>query len=94
VAEEFLKYLKETLAEFYGEDPQKSPDYGRIVTTHHFDRLVGLLDSGTVFHGGQHDRNARLTNETRIRGCVSRSEPLMINEKKPEEAVAEFLGPG
>ena len=93
VAEEFLKYLKETLAEFYGEDPPKSPDYGRIVTTHHFDRL-GLLDSGTVFHGGQHDRNARLTNEARIRGCVSRSEPLMINEKKPEEAVAEFLGPG
>ena len=40
VAEEFLKYLKETLDEFYGEDPQKSPDYGRIVTTHHFDRGI------------------------------------------------------
>src|SRR4029077_12072811 len=40
VAAEFLKYLKETLLEFYGEDPQKSPDYGRIVSNGHFDRLM------------------------------------------------------
>src|SRR6267378_4595314 len=40
VAAEFLKYLKQTLVEFYGENPQNSPDLGRIVSTHHFDRLV------------------------------------------------------
>ena len=32
VAAQFLKYLKETLIEFYGTDPQKSSDFGRIVT--------------------------------------------------------------
>jgi aldehyde dehydrogenase (NAD+) len=79
VAEEFLKYLKETLAEFYGEDPQKSPDYGRIVTTHHFDRLVGLLDSGTVFHGGQHDRNDRFIAPT-VLVNVSTNSPAMREE--------------
>src|SRR5207248_11368396 len=57
VAAEFLKHLKETLIEFYGEDPQKSPDLGRIVSTHHFDRRIKLPDSGTIFHGAQHDRN-------------------------------------
>jgi aldehyde dehydrogenase (NAD+) len=31
VRDDFLKCLKETLLEFYGDDPQKSPDYGRIV---------------------------------------------------------------
>jgi aldehyde dehydrogenase (NAD+) len=64
VAAEFLKYLKETVLEFYGEDPQKSPDYGRIVSTGHFDRLMRLLESGTIFHGGQHDRSDRFIAPT------------------------------
>src|SRR5207245_8489224 len=64
VAADFLKHLKETLIEFYGEDPQKSPDLGRIVSTHHFDRLVKLLGSGTIFHGGQLDRNDRFIAPT------------------------------
>ena len=59
VAKAFLGHLKETLLQFYGEDPQKSPDYGRIVSTNHFDRLTKLLSSGTIFHGGQHDRTDR-----------------------------------
>jgi aldehyde dehydrogenase (NAD+) len=56
VAKPFLQYLKEAIVHFYGDDPQKSPDYGRIVSTHHFDRLTGLLASATIYHGGQHDR--------------------------------------
>src|SRR3954468_19650910 len=64
VVAEFLKHLKETLIEFYGDNPQNSPDLGRIVSTHHFDRLVKLLDSGTIFHGGQQDRNDRFIAPT------------------------------
>jgi aldehyde dehydrogenase (NAD+) len=56
VAKHFLEQLKESILHFYGDDPQKSPDYGRIVTTRHFDRLTALLASGTVYHGGRHDR--------------------------------------
>src|SRR3984893_9971988 len=51
VAKPFLEHLKESILHFYGDDPQKSPDYGRIVSTHHFDRLAGLLRSGTIYHG-------------------------------------------
>src|SRR5260221_12733789 len=43
VAAEFVRYLKEALVEFYGEDPQKSPDYGRIVSDRHFARLVLVI---------------------------------------------------
>jgi len=64
VAEQFLAHLKEALVEFYGEDPQASPDYGRIVNTHHFDRLVRLMESGTIFHGGRHDRDDRFIAPT------------------------------
>src|SRR6266581_2121794 len=79
VAGEFLKHLKEALIEFYGDDPQKSPDYGRIVSTHHFDRLVGLLKSGTIFHGGQHDRNDRFIEPT-VLVNVSPESPAMREE--------------
>lgn len=64
VAAEFLRYLKETLTEFYGQDPQESPDYGRIVNFYHFDRLIQLLASGTIYHGGQHDRADRFIAPT------------------------------
>src|SRR3954468_960036 len=37
VAKPFLGHLKESVLDFYGDDPQKSPDYGRIVNTRHFD---------------------------------------------------------
>src|SRR5439155_6655175 len=56
VAPQFLKHLKESILDFYGDEPQKSPDYGRIVNTRHCDRLTALLASGTIYHGGRHDR--------------------------------------
>jgi aldehyde dehydrogenase (NAD+) len=59
IAGPFLDHLKETLIQFYGEDPQASADYCRIINQHHFDRLTGLLASGRIFHGGQYDRADR-----------------------------------
>ena len=50
-----VRALKQAVREFYGEDPQKSPDYGRIVNARHFERLSGYLDSGRIVHGGQRD---------------------------------------
>ncbi|MCS7337913.1 MAG: aldehyde dehydrogenase family protein [Verrucomicrobiae bacterium] len=50
-----LSALKQALREFYGDDPRRSPDYGRIVNRRHFDRLVGYLGQGRIVHGGQHD---------------------------------------
>jgi len=79
VRDEFLKCLKETLVEFYGDDPQKSPDYGRIVNFHHHDRLTNLLASGTVHHGGQHDRADRFIAPT-VLVNVSPDSPAMQEE--------------
>ena len=36
--------MKAALRDFYGEDPQRSADYGRIVNRRHFDRLASLAD--------------------------------------------------
>ena len=79
VAAEFVKHLVEAVREFYGEDPQKSPDYGRIVSNGHFDRLTRLLSSGTIAHGGQHDRSDRFLAPT-VLVNVSPESPAMQEE--------------
>ncbi len=75
----FLKHLKETVIDFYGDNPQKSPDYGRIVNLRHFDRLTALLASGTIYHGGQHDREDRYIAPT-VLVNVSPDAPVMQEE--------------
>jgi aldehyde dehydrogenase (NAD+) len=79
VARPFLEQLKEAVLEFYGDDPQKSPDYGRIVNSHHFDRLTSLLASGTIFFGGQHDHSDRFIAPT-VLVNVSPESPVMQEE--------------
>lgn len=79
VAPALLAHLKDTLLEFYGSDPQQSPDYGRIVNEHHFDRLVGLMASGTIYHGGRHDRADRFIEPT-VLVDVPADSPVMQEE--------------
>ena len=79
VAEPFLEHLKDTILRFYGTDPQKSPDYGRIVSDRHFARLTELLANGTIYHGGQHDRADRFIAPTVLTN-VSPSSPVMHEE--------------
>ena len=47
VQEQFKSKLTETLRNeirsFYGDNPQKSEDYGTIINERHFDRLIGLV---------------------------------------------------
>ena len=79
VAEDFLKYLQETLFQFYGQNSQKSPDYGRIVSLQHFDRLIRLLASGKIYHGGEYDRTDRFIAPT-VLVNVSPESPAMQEE--------------
>lgn len=51
---------------FYGERPQDSPDYARIINEHHFDRLMALLSEGKVIYGGKTDRDALYISPTLI----------------------------
>ena len=51
----FLAAMKGALHGFYGDDPARCGDYGRIVNQAHFERLVNYLRDGKVVHGGQHD---------------------------------------
>ena len=55
VRDPFLHALKKALLEFYGPDPRRSADYGRIVNKMHFDRLQNYLAGGKIVHGGEYD---------------------------------------
>jgi len=53
--EELMAAMKAALERFYTLHPQQSPDFGRIVNRHHFDRLKGYLSDGTIAWGGDVD---------------------------------------
>ena len=79
VADTFVEHLREAVSTFYGDDPKSSRDYGRIVDDRHWERLTGLLGSGTVVIGGEHDRATRYLAPTVLRD-VEPSAPVMQDE--------------
>jgi aldehyde dehydrogenase (NAD+) len=54
-----LGKLKETIRTFFGEDPQQSADYCRIINERHHARLTKLIASGEVVCGGGHDAGTK-----------------------------------
>ncbi len=55
VKQKFIELFAQTVKEFYGENPQASPDFGRIINEKHFLRLSRFIDKGNVVVGGQTD---------------------------------------
>ena len=79
VHDQLVAALGASISEFYGNDPQASADYTRIVNEPHFHRLEKLLDSGTVAHGGITDADTRYIAPTVLTG-VSADDPVMGEE--------------
>lgn len=53
---EFIMELKNSIKNFYGDNPQKSPYYSRIVNEKNFERLSEYLKCGEIIHGGRTDK--------------------------------------
>jgi acyl-CoA reductase-like NAD-dependent aldehyde dehydrogenase len=75
----FLAALKKATLEFYGQDPRRSPDFGRIVNAAHFARLVNYLEAAKVVHGGAHDSTDLFIEPTILVG-VPWEAPVMREE--------------
>ncbi|WP_413164922.1 aldehyde dehydrogenase [Capilliphycus salinus ALCB114379] len=74
-----LEKIKENIQEFYGENPEKSPDYCRIISQGHFNRLAGFLQNGKVIVGGQTNPEDKYIAPTVLDG-VSWDDPVMQDE--------------
>jgi aldehyde dehydrogenase (NAD+) len=82
VEQDLLAALRDAITEFFGDDPQASPDFTRIVNERHYDRLKGLLDGGgyeTTVAGGTGDRVDRYIAPTVLAG-VKPDAPVMNEE--------------
>ncbi len=57
VKADFVEALIDSIIKFYGENPQRSHDYPRIIRKEHFENLMELLKGETIIHGGEHDKD-------------------------------------
>ncbi|MEW6776023.1 MAG: aldehyde dehydrogenase family protein [Bdellovibrionota bacterium] len=79
IADALVEKLGQTIREFYGSDPQKSPAYARIVNEHHVERLSRLLQGTDIAHGGKVDLSTRYVAPTVLKN-VSSDAPVMQEE--------------
>jgi len=79
IKEAFVRHMADAIREFYGDDPKRSPDYGRVINRRNFDRLLGLLGSGKVAVGGHTDVEERYIAPT-VLVDVSPDSPIMQEE--------------
>ncbi len=77
--EALLPLLRQVVTEMFGDDPESSESYARIVNERHFDRLSGLLGSGSVAIGGGKRREARYIEPT-VLVDVDANSPVMQEE--------------
>lgn len=79
IKDQLLERILDTVRRFYGDNPAASPDYGRIISVSHVDRLAGLLSTGRILTGGTIDRMRRYIAPTIIDG-IRGNEPVMADE--------------
>ncbi|WP_445630652.1 aldehyde dehydrogenase [Nostoc sp. DSM 114167] len=79
IKKDLIDGLEKSLKEFYGENPANSPDYARIISQKHFDRLVNFLKDGEVVIGGENQPSERYIAPTLIDN-VSLEDSVMQEE--------------
>ena len=79
IKKDLIDGLEKSLKEFYGENPINSPDYARIISQKHFERLVNFLKDGKVVIGGENQPSERYIAPTLIDN-VSLEDSVMQEE--------------
>lgn len=83
VYNDFVEILKNTITDFYGEQPLDSPDLASLISQKHFEGQLKYLDDGKIIFGGKTDhKNLRI-------------EPTLITDVKMDEEIMEqeIFGP-
>lgn len=81
VYEKLMKAIRKTIEQFYGKNPQQSPDYGRVINERQFHRLKQLIEveKEYITYGGSTDETD-LYIEPTILENVTWSNPIMEDE--------------
>ena len=83
VKDRFLKLFCAETRRMYGKNPLENPDYPKIINEKHFNRIKGLMNSGTEFMGGE------------VRERTLQIAPTVLDQVKPSDPVMqeEIFGP-
>ena len=79
VRDRFVEKLKANFTKMLGDDPARSPDYGRLINRKRFDVVAGYIHQGRILHGGKTDAEDLFIEPTVIEG-VSADDPVMREE--------------
>ncbi len=76
VMDRFLASAAKHVQRFYGNDPQQSPHYARLVNNKRFNAVKDLLQHGRIHIGGQHDADDRYIAPTILTDVPLDSPPM------------------
>ena len=62
----FIQFLKEEITKAYGENPELSPDFARIINTKNWSRLVEMIEDTKVLFGGKYTSETHYISPTLI----------------------------
>ncbi|RUO72756.1 aldehyde dehydrogenase family protein [Idiomarina seosinensis] len=79
VKEQLVTAMRVAITEFYGDEPQNSDDYGRIIHQQHWQRLVDMLDQQNILYGGDYSKRERYISPTLV-DSVDPEHPLLTEE--------------
>lgn len=79
VRNDFERKMVRFLKQSYGDDPQASPDFGRLINNRHFKRVKDLIDPSKVIAGGETDEAENYIAPTLMSG-VTMDDPVMQEE--------------
>jgi acyl-CoA reductase-like NAD-dependent aldehyde dehydrogenase len=79
VKEKFLELIINEIKSFYGDNPEKSNDFARVISPENVKRLKGLMNSGSIVAGGETDEESRYVAPTIIKD-VKPGDPIMNEE--------------
>jgi aldehyde dehydrogenase (NAD+) len=77
--ESLIAALKKVIIQFFGDKPEESQNYGKIINEKQFNRLINYLQQGKILHGGRTDKG-KLFIEPTILDNVSLESDVMKDE--------------
>jgi len=80
IEQKLIDKLKDTIHQFYGENPQTSADYSRVINERHTQRLADLLEGESVIEGGKVDIKDHYISPTLVKVPANGESKLMKDE--------------
>ena len=77
--DELVKAIKNKITQFFGEKPEDSENYGKLINERQFNRVTGYLMQGNKLHGGRYNADTLFIEPTLLDN-VQIDAPVMKEE--------------